>query len=321
MHQAAYLRRSRADEDSEKLRFREMSIDQWEQRCQKPNHRRVGNWMARRISRPAALRVTRVIAPWGISANAATLLAWVCGIAAAAAFGRGTVAGWLAGATMLQLWYLLDHVDGQLARLYDTASLDGVQLDYLMHHTVNLLVPLGIGWGVFVETSQSVWHVAGVAWGLSLLLLGLHYDARYKAFVHRLKAFEGTLQIVGGSAAGRGPQVSVRRGALWRVGRGVRKACEIHVMMNTLTALAVAMWLTGDQELLAARCYLALAAVIGPALMLWTIGRSQRQQACERDFAACFREGLEKPIDLSERHMESLLRRQAEKKRRGQKQE
>ena len=57
--------------------------------------------------------------------------------------GLGLACGWIVAAGLLQLWYLLDHVDGQLARLRGTASLDGVQLDFLMHHTVNLLVPLG----------------------------------------------------------------------------------------------------------------------------------------------------------------------------------
>jgi phosphatidylglycerophosphate synthase len=256
--------------------------------------------MARRISRPAALRVTRVVARWGISANAATLFAWACGVAAAAAFSWGTLAGWLAGAAVLQLWYLLDHVDGQLARLYGTASLDGAQLDYLMHHTVNLLIPLGIGWGLFIQAAQPAWHSAGVAWGLSLLMLGLHYDARYKAFVHRLQR-SGMLLHVGGSRYGRStiPRVAVqedsqrqqaiRRGPIWLAGRCVRKACEIHVVMNTLTVLAVVAWLTGDRQLFVARCYLALASVMAPALVVWTIGRSQREQACEREFEAWFR--------------------------------
>ncbi len=53
--------------------MKRVSLDDLERRCQKPEHRRVGNWMARRISRPAALRVTHVVAPWGISANTAPL--------------------------------------------------------------------------------------------------------------------------------------------------------------------------------------------------------------------------------------------------------
>ena len=116
-----------------------------------------------------ALRVTRVVAPWGVSANMATLAAWGCGVAAAAAFGWGTVWRVARRRRLLQLWYLLDHVDGQLARLRGTASLDGVQLDYLMHHTVNLLVPLGVGFGLFARGREPLWLLAGLVWGVSLL--------------------------------------------------------------------------------------------------------------------------------------------------------
>ncbi|MBN2295071.1 MAG: hypothetical protein JXM70_21765, partial [Pirellulales bacterium] len=91
------------------------SLEELERICQKPDHRRLGNWMARRLSRPTALRVTWLIVPWGISANAATLLAWAVGMASAAAFAMGSPGWWLLAAALLQLWYLLDHVDGQLA--------------------------------------------------------------------------------------------------------------------------------------------------------------------------------------------------------------
>jgi hypothetical protein len=187
------------------------SLTELESQCQKPDHRRVGNWMARRISRPMALRVTRVVAPWGVSANAATLAAWGCGVAAAAAFGGGTVWGWLIGAVLLQAWYLLDHVDGQLARLRGTASLDGVQLDYLMHHTVNLLVPLGVGFGLFAREAEPLWLVGGLIWGGSLLLVTLQHDARYKAFTRRLKRVRGPLLVHGGGGGRPIPQPPVPR--------------------------------------------------------------------------------------------------------------
>src|SRR5262245_65873939 len=100
------------------------SLSELEARCQKPDHRRVGNWMARRIARPLALRVTRVVLPMGVSAHAATLAAWAVAMGAVVCFGQGTIAGWLLGAALLQLWYLLDHVDGQLARYYRSESLE-----------------------------------------------------------------------------------------------------------------------------------------------------------------------------------------------------
>jgi phosphatidylglycerophosphate synthase len=260
-----------------------------EHRCQKPNHRRVGNWMARRISRPVALRITRVIAPWGVSANMATLSAWGCGAGAAAAFAWGTLWGWLLGAALLQLWYLLDHVDGQLARLHGTASLDGVQLDYLMHHTVNLLVPLGVGFGLFARHAEPLWLVAGLVWGVSLLVITLQHDARYKAFAGRLKRLRGRLHVQGGGGGRPAPQPSIPRSPFRLAAWAARKACETHVVMNLLALLAVVQLVLHDADLIAARLYLVVMAVVAATTAVWTIVRSQQGQSAEREFAAWYR--------------------------------
>ena len=268
---------------------RRIAFSEFERRCQKPDHRRVGNWMARRISRPAALGITWLVAPWGISANTATLAAWGCGVAASAALGWGTIAGWLLGAACLQLWYLLDHVDGQLARLHGTASLDGVQLDYLMHHTVNLLVPLGVGFGLFVRWSEPLWLLAGLAWGMSLLLITLQHDARYKAFVRRLKRLRGKLEVVGGGGGRPQPQPPIPRKPLQLAAWTARKSCETHVVMNLISAVAVAEWLSSDTRLIAATTYLAIMTPVAVVVAGWSIFRSQRAESAEAEFAQWYR--------------------------------
>lgn len=147
--------------------MRRPTLAQLEKTCQKPDHRRIGSFMARRVARPLALRITWMIAPWGISAHMATFATWAVALGAAGAFAWGTPAGWLIAAALLQLWYLLDHVDGQLARLHGTQSLDGASLDYMMHHTTHLLMPLGIGVGLFIRSLSPYDALAGLAAGLA----------------------------------------------------------------------------------------------------------------------------------------------------------
>ncbi len=260
-----------------------------ERLCQKPDHRRVGNWMARHVTRPAALQITRVIAPSGVSAHAVTLLAWVWGTAGAAAFGWGTVWGWVLGAVMLQVWYLLDHVDGQLARLRGTASLDGVQLDYLMHHTINLLVPLGIGCGLFARTGEPLWPLVGLLWGVALLLITLQHDARYKTFIKRLKRVRGRLQVLGGGGGRPSPQPPVPRRPLRLMGWIARKACETHVLLNVLALIALGQLLAGDERLLAGSVCLAAMSPLAVAVAAWSIGRSLYRGSAEKEFAAWYR--------------------------------
>ena len=268
-------------------------------RCQKPDYQRLGTWMARRVSRPLALRVTWLVLPWGVSAHAVTLVAWLCALVAAAMFAAGTIDAWLAAAAMFQLWYLLDHVDGQLARWHGTASLDGVQLDYLMHHTVNLCVPLAVGYGFTAVLDKPRWLVLGLMWGLGLLVIGLLNDTRYKAFIERLKIVEGQLLVIGGGGCRPEEAAPVPRGTLRAAWWLARKACEIHVVMNALTCVALIQWLLDDEVLIGGRILLACMACLAPATAIAVLVRSVRRETAEREFAAWYRlpEGAEMVFD------------------------
>lgn len=264
------------------------SLAELESRCQKADHRRIGNWMARRVARPLALRVTWLVLPWGISAHAVTLAAFLTGLAAAAGFAQGNVGGWLIGAALLQVWYLLDHVDGQLARFHGTASLDGVALDYLMHHMLGLCLPLAIGFGLFARSLEPAWLIAGVAWGVGGLLIGLVHDVRYKAFIQRLKIVEGTLEVVGGGGARSLPAPPVPRSVRGFCGWLSRKLCEPHVVMNLLALLAVLSWAL-DPLLFFAGVYVLGMALLAPLVAGVQLARSLRQSAAETEFKAWFR--------------------------------
>ncbi len=275
------------------------SLAELERRCQKPDHQRIGNWMARRISRPAALRVTWVIAPWGVTANMATLGAWASALAAAAAMAYGGPWGWACGAVLMQVWYLLDHVDGQLARLHRTSSLDGIQLDYLMHHTVNLLLPLAIGYGLAMRQENHAWLLCGLAWGVGLLLLGLQHDARYKAFVVRLKRLRGELIVRGGGGGVPLPQTPIPHQPLRLASWLLQKACEMHVMMNLISALALLAVLV-DRHLCLARAYTAVMGPLALLVAVATLVRAQRNAAAEREFTDWYRTPAEHVIAYRE---------------------
>lgn len=228
---------SPASESDAGTRRTERSREAWAEfagRCLKPGATGLGNLYARFVVRPAALRVTRRLIPLGISAHAMTGLALLTAILAALCFGSGSPTGWCLGIVLLQLWYLLDHVDGQLARWHGTASLDGTALDYLMHHAVNLLVPLGVGYAL-----EPTWPYLGCGlgfvWGFSLWAIGVREDVRCKAFLKRLKRLRGELTVVGGGAGRPTPPRGLPLDPAEAVRWFVRKSCEVHVWMNLLT--------------------------------------------------------------------------------------
>jgi hypothetical protein len=167
--------------------------------------------------------------------------------------------------------------------------LDGVQLDYLMHHTINLLVPLGIGSGLFVARGDPIWAAAGLLWGMSLLLLALLHDTQYKAFIQRLKRIHGPLHVIGGGGGRPQPQPPIPRKPLRLAACTARKACEIHVTMNVAAVLALVQLIFGDHGLLLGAAYLAVMSLTAASVTVWSIVRSQRLGLVEQSFTAWYR--------------------------------
>ena len=105
------------------------------------------------------------------------------------------------GVALAHLAFWLDHVDGQVARWRGTASLDGVYLDYLMHHAANLALGFALGYGLAARSGDLRWTIAGFAIGAGWTLLSLHNDCRYKAVFQRLKAATGAIASTAGPGA------------------------------------------------------------------------------------------------------------------------
>ena len=94
------------------------SIAALRERCQKPDYKTVGNWMARHVTREMALYATRLILRTPLRADSVALLSLGCGLAGAVFLAMPAAWTLVTGAVLLQIWYLLDHVDGQVARYY-----------------------------------------------------------------------------------------------------------------------------------------------------------------------------------------------------------
>ena len=112
-------------------------------------------------------------------------------------------------------------------------------------------------------------------------LLGLHNDCRYKAFFQRLKAATGSYRVDGGGGGRPQPPAPWPRRGLAAITWPAYKACEPHVVLIGLTAMAVvaigapAVWLT-----LWRSGVLALA-ILAPMLAIARIARAVRRGAVE----------------------------------------
>jgi len=256
---------------------------------QKERYREIGNWLARRIARPTAVYGTWLAIRLGLSAHHVTLLALAASAAATLAFMTGVIPGFVAGVALAHLAFWLDHVDGQVARWRGTACLDGVYFDYLMHHAASLGMGFGLGYGLAARTGDPRWSAAGFAIALGWTLLGLHNDCRYKAFFQRLKRETGSFRVDGASGGRPSPPACWPRRGMAALTWPAYKACEPHVVLIGLTALAVLALGAPPLWLMLWRGGVRIMAVLAPALAFGRAARTVTRQTVSEEFERWFR--------------------------------
>lgn len=114
---------------------------------------------------------SRYIARWaahrGVTPNQATVVSLALGLAVAPCFALGTRAGLVAGAVLLQVSYLADTVDGQIARYARRSSAFGAWLDSTFDRLKEYVVYAGLAiGGVRAGGEDSIWVLAAAALAL-----------------------------------------------------------------------------------------------------------------------------------------------------------
>ncbi len=142
-----------------------------------PEVRRRGQGDAHLALDPTYSRlVMRRISPWltwllvnatPLSADAVTALAIVSGIAAAALVVVPATATYLLAVLLLQLAYLLDTADGEVARVRGTAGNRGTYLDLIGHFLQNRALYGAAGYVLIVASGYAPWAIA-----VALLAIG-----------------------------------------------------------------------------------------------------------------------------------------------------
>lgn len=101
----------------------------------------------------ASLLITKLFVDLRLSPNYASVGFFVCGLAGAALqVSHSGVA--LAGAALLVLYYVLDCVDGEVARWQRVVNVHWGYYDYLFHMLIKPLAFFGIGVGTWLEVGS-----------------------------------------------------------------------------------------------------------------------------------------------------------------------
>jgi phosphatidylglycerophosphate synthase len=116
-------------------------------------YKRRDAWWTVWLVDPLASRLVWVVAPWrAITPNVLTTLAFVLGLGSAAAFWRGSYGWLLLGALLFHLSFVLDCMDGKIARLNGTGSVFGAWLDYVFDRLRVLACAVGLFGGQYERT-------------------------------------------------------------------------------------------------------------------------------------------------------------------------
>jgi phosphatidylglycerophosphate synthase len=177
------------------------SIAELRRICQGPRLKDLQtSWYYRHVLRSLSIYVTRAVILTPLTANQVTVLSGVAGVLAALLLSLGQYWCSVAGAGLILLMELLDHVDGEVARYTGTASTKGKLLwDAWVHYLVRPILLVGVTLGVY-RTSQNVSvFVVGYAAVLGQALLPLVGVARSEL----LRASAAKTQHTLGSSAPR----------------------------------------------------------------------------------------------------------------------
>ena len=116
-------------------------------------YKRRDAWWTVWLVDPLASRLVWLVAPWRrVTPNLLTTLAFLIGLGSAACFGRGGYGWLLAGAALFHLSFVLDCMDGKIARLNGTGSVFGAWLDYVFDRLRVVACTVGLFGGQYERT-------------------------------------------------------------------------------------------------------------------------------------------------------------------------
>lgn len=159
------------------------SIKKLRKICQSTKLKKDHNPYSTVFARKISIYLTKLLLHTSITANQTTLLLVFIGILAGIFLTYGQEWYTLIGALLLQLWYIFDHVDGEIARYRGTESITGKYLDLLSHYTIHPYVFICITFGIYNVFHDITVFIFGFSAALSIMFIDIVSDCIYRAVV------------------------------------------------------------------------------------------------------------------------------------------
>jgi phosphatidylglycerophosphate synthase len=121
-------------------------------------YKRRDAWWTVWLVDPLASRLVWLVAPWRwVTPNRLTFGAFLVGLGSAYCFWQQDYMWLLAGAVLYHLSFVLDCMDGKIARLNGTGSLFGTWLDYVFDRLRVLACAIGLFGGQYMRTEEVIY--------------------------------------------------------------------------------------------------------------------------------------------------------------------
>jgi phosphatidylglycerophosphate synthase len=188
-------------------------IDSIEVRFLRGSGKSQDGFVSRYLNRPISRVVTRLLLRFPTTPNAWTLLIFPIPILASLILLNGTYWSFLWGLVLFQVFSVLDGCDGEIARAKFLESERGRRLDDLFDILSNVLLVLGLGFGLSRQTSitgHSGWFYAIEALAAAALIGANEF---YLA-TRPARAEEGKFESLGGALYPRHRELVERSGML-----------------------------------------------------------------------------------------------------------
>jgi len=121
------------------------------------------SWYARKIVRPISSYLTKPFIK--IHPNIISFIMILIGLFSLPFFILGGYSNIIIGAIILQIHYFFDNIDGNVAKAAHKQSLRGKYLDFIPNITVNPLVLIALGYGLFRTLGNINYFLFGVSAG------------------------------------------------------------------------------------------------------------------------------------------------------------
>jgi phosphatidylglycerophosphate synthase len=172
--------------------------------CQRDKLRRKDDLTRRH--RAVSIYATALLLRTGVTADQVTVASVVTGLLGAVALGASGLAAGLAAVALLYVSFLLDQVDGEVARYRGRTSLRGVYLDELRH----LVIYAAPVFALAFDVSRDATGGAGAAWPFAVGFAGAlaltlaRAEERLPALIFGERAAALLVPTVGAAVSGAG---------------------------------------------------------------------------------------------------------------------